>query len=231
MFWVFLTIPTGGLGVAPLCPRFPATLKPLSFIHTRSWEKSLEPPHDKTNKMSVRPARTQISLGIRPVWSESPLSARRNTGSLATHWARSEDSDQTGRMLILLVLSCRGSLYCASMNVNVAKNTVQDNHNTHTNVQHNHTNVQHTHTNVQHNHTNNTITQTTQSHKCATQSHKCATQSHKQHNHTNVQHNHTNVQHNHTTVHLNPNTKNYSVVQLLNNSLLELILFLTHLFS
>ena len=26
-----------------------------------------EPPHDKTNKMNVRPAKTQIS--IRPVWS------------------------------------------------------------------------------------------------------------------------------------------------------------------
>ena len=26
-----------------------------------------EPPHDKTNKMDVRPAKTQISLGIRPV--------------------------------------------------------------------------------------------------------------------------------------------------------------------
>ena len=26
-----------------------------------------EPPHDKTNKMSVRPAKIQISLGIRPV--------------------------------------------------------------------------------------------------------------------------------------------------------------------
>ena len=34
-----------------------------------------EPQHDKTNKMSVRPAKTQISLGIRPVWSESSLSA------------------------------------------------------------------------------------------------------------------------------------------------------------
>ena len=28
-----------------------------------------EPPHDKTNKVTVRPAKTQISLGIRPVWS------------------------------------------------------------------------------------------------------------------------------------------------------------------
>ena len=33
-----------------------------------------EPRHEKTNKMSVRPAKTQISLGIRPVWSESSLS-------------------------------------------------------------------------------------------------------------------------------------------------------------
>ena len=32
-----------------------------------------EPGHDKTNKMSVCPAKTQISLGIRPVWSESLL--------------------------------------------------------------------------------------------------------------------------------------------------------------
>ena len=26
-------------------------------------------PHDKTNKMTVRPAKTQMSLGIRPIWS------------------------------------------------------------------------------------------------------------------------------------------------------------------
>ena len=26
-----------------------------------------EPPRDKTNKVAVRPAKTQISLGIRPV--------------------------------------------------------------------------------------------------------------------------------------------------------------------
>ena len=56
----------------------------------------------------------------RPGWSESSLSAWRKLGSLATHLAHSEDSDQTGRMprliwvftgrtLTLLVLSCRGS--------------------------------------------------------------------------------------------------------------------------
>ena len=79
-----------------------------------------EPRDDKTSTVSVHPAKTQISLGIRPVWSVSSLSAWRKLGSLATHWAHSEDSDQTGRMprliwvfagrtLILLVLSCRGS--------------------------------------------------------------------------------------------------------------------------
>ena len=81
----------------------------------------IEPHHDKTNKMTVRPSKTQISLGIRPVWSESSLSAWRKLGSLATQWAHSEDSDQIGRMprliwafagctVTLLVLSCRGSL-------------------------------------------------------------------------------------------------------------------------
>ena len=61
-----------------------------------------EPPHDKTNNVAVRPAKTQISLGIRPVWSESSLSAWRKVGSLATHWTHSESSDQTGRMLRLI---------------------------------------------------------------------------------------------------------------------------------
>ena len=74
----------------------------------------------KPTKWPVRPAKTQISLGICPVWSESSLSAWRKLGSLATHLAHSEDSDQTGRMprliwvfaghtVILLVLSWGGS--------------------------------------------------------------------------------------------------------------------------
>ena len=55
----------------------------------------------KPTKWHVRPAKTQISLGIHPVWSES---------SLSTHWVAkdpsflhtdSEDSDQTGRKLSL----------------------------------------------------------------------------------------------------------------------------------
>ena len=72
------------------------------------------------NQWHVRPAKTQISLGIHPVWSESSLSAWRKVGSLATHWAHSKDTDQNGwmprliwvfagRTVILLVLSWSGS--------------------------------------------------------------------------------------------------------------------------
>ena len=75
----------------------------------------------KPTKWYVHPRKTQISLGIRPVWLESSLSKWRKLGSLATHWAHSEDwSDwvdaQTdlsffaGCTLILLVLSWGGSL-------------------------------------------------------------------------------------------------------------------------
>ena len=52
----------------------------------------------KPTQWPVRPAKTQISLGIRPGWSKSSLSAWRIIGSLATKKAHSEDCDQTGRM-------------------------------------------------------------------------------------------------------------------------------------
>ena len=55
------------------------------YIYFTLFSKICEPRHDKTNKMSVRPAKTQISLGILPVWSESSLSAWRKLESLATH--------------------------------------------------------------------------------------------------------------------------------------------------
>ena len=80
------------------------------------------------------------SLGIHPVWSESSLSAWKKLGSLATHWAHSEDSDQTGQMprliwvfagrtLILLVLSWGGSFsyfdlkFCLKIHCNVEKSS------------------------------------------------------------------------------------------------------------
>ena len=47
----------------------------------------------KPTKWHVRPAKTHIRLGIRPVWSESLLSAWRKLESLTTNWAHNEDSD------------------------------------------------------------------------------------------------------------------------------------------
>ena len=41
----------------------------LSNVRLSVTQWILEPRHDKTNRVSVRPAKTQISLGIRPVWS------------------------------------------------------------------------------------------------------------------------------------------------------------------
>ena len=84
-----------------------------------------EPQHDKTNKMTVHPAKTQISLGIRPVWSESSLYAHWVAKDPSFLHADSEDSDQTGRMpkliwvfagrtLTLLVLSCRCPNNCGT---------------------------------------------------------------------------------------------------------------------
>ena len=86
------------------------------LVALRKWR---EPPHDKTNKMTARPAKTdQISLGIRPVWSESSLCAQWVSKDPSFLKADSEDSDQTGRMprlifagrtVTLLVLSRRSS--------------------------------------------------------------------------------------------------------------------------
>ena len=113
------------LSFKPDCSVHVVCMSLLLSVNCSSWCRgttTCEPRHDKTNNVAVRPAETQISLGIRPFWSES---------SLCAHWvdkdtrflhADSEDSDQTGRMprliwvfaghtLILLVLSCRGSCY------------------------------------------------------------------------------------------------------------------------
>ena len=57
-----------------------------------------EPQHDKFNKVTVRPAKTQISLGICPVSSESSLCAQWVAKDRSFPHADSKDSDQTGRM-------------------------------------------------------------------------------------------------------------------------------------
>ena len=64
----------------------------------------------KPTKWSVRPAKTQISLGIRLVWSESLQCAQ--WVAMFLH-ADNEDSDQTGRMPRLIwVLSGGQRSFC-----------------------------------------------------------------------------------------------------------------------
>ena len=41
------------------------------------------PRHDKTNKMTVHPVKTQISLGIRQVWTESAVRLKKATWASA----------------------------------------------------------------------------------------------------------------------------------------------------
>ena len=56
----------------------------------------------KLTKWHVRPVKTQISLGIRPVWSESSLSTLCIAKDLTFRHADSNDCDQTGRLESLL---------------------------------------------------------------------------------------------------------------------------------
>ena len=86
----------------------------------------IEPPHDKTNKMAyapsedsdqpgplhdktfkatVRPAKTQISLGIRPVWSVFAVSMKK-AWVLSYPFSTHEDSDQTGRIWFFAGRTC-----------------------------------------------------------------------------------------------------------------------------
>ena len=47
--------------------RRPFMVKVINLSQFSAVSFTNEPPHDKTNKMTVRPAKTQISLGILPV--------------------------------------------------------------------------------------------------------------------------------------------------------------------
>ena len=69
-------------------------LPPAGFEPATPWSEVGSANRSATR--TLRSAKTQISLSIRPVWSESSLSGWRKLGSLATHWAHSEDSGQTG---------------------------------------------------------------------------------------------------------------------------------------
>ena len=90
----------GRAGVEPATPGFAVRLS--LDARRLSCNVYISRRMTKPTKWPLRPAKTQISLGIRPVWSESSLSAWRNIGSSATHWAHCEDSDQIGWMTRLI---------------------------------------------------------------------------------------------------------------------------------
>ena len=87
---------------------------------TKNFNQSIldknEPLYDKTNKMTVHPAKTPISLGIRPVWSECSLCAQWVAKDPSFLHADSEDwsdwvdaqASLLGAHAILLVLSWGG---------------------------------------------------------------------------------------------------------------------------
>ena len=62
------------------------------------WTHNISRLLTKPTKWSVRPAKTQVSLGIRPVWSESSLCTQWVAKDLSFLHADSEDSDQTGHL-------------------------------------------------------------------------------------------------------------------------------------
>ena len=65
-----------------------------TFSIHHCWSVSMTKP----TKWPVRPSKTQISLGMRPVWSESSLGALWVDKDQIFHHADKEDSDQTGWM-------------------------------------------------------------------------------------------------------------------------------------
>ena len=103
------------------CCESVASLTDLKIVpYSSPSEMTFNMNHDKTSKVTVRPAKTQISLGIHPVWSESLLCAEWVVKDPSFLHADNKDSDQTGRMprliwvfagctVTLLVLSCCGS--------------------------------------------------------------------------------------------------------------------------
>ena len=77
---------------------------------------AFEPSHYKTIKLAMRTTKTQISLGIRQVWSEPSLCVQWVAMDPTFLHADSEDSDQTGRMprLIWVFAGCTTTLLLLS---------------------------------------------------------------------------------------------------------------------
>ena len=72
------------------------------FLRRKNWAAALKKP----TIWLVCPAKTQINVGIQPVWSESMLPGWRNNGILATYSAHSEKSNQTAQSDLSICSGC-----------------------------------------------------------------------------------------------------------------------------
>ena len=86
------------------------TCKTITVMIWKIWtpkNKKTELRHDKTNKMACAPSKDRSAWAFAQS-DQSSLSEWRKLGSLASHWAHSKDSDQTGRMprLIGVFVGC-----------------------------------------------------------------------------------------------------------------------------
>ena len=99
-------------------PAHLSSLVSLCYLHTHFEEnrkyhtKNHERQHDKSNKMTVRPVKTQISQGICPVWSESSLCAQWVAKDPSFLHGDSEETEQTGRMPRLIWIRWAHMPFC-----------------------------------------------------------------------------------------------------------------------
>ena len=98
-----------------ICTKRCITSRSTNVILLRYLNSAYEPRHDKTIKVTVHPAKTQISLGVRPVLSESSPCAQWVAKDPSFLHADSEDSDQTWRMPSLIRVFAGCTLICLVM--------------------------------------------------------------------------------------------------------------------
>ena len=106
------------------------SIEQMIFLHHITWNCNACAYNHMSHDMTKQTKWVCAQRRFRSAWAfaqsdQSSLSTWRKLGSLATHWAHSEVSDQTGRMprliwvfagrtVTLLILSCRGSfpIFC-----------------------------------------------------------------------------------------------------------------------
>ena len=97
-------------GSVATCVHIPKPIFAIDSVYVQSFKVFLDNALNgywagawqKPTKWHLRPAKTQISLGIRPLWSESLLCAQWVAKDSCFRYADSEDSDLTWRIPMLI---------------------------------------------------------------------------------------------------------------------------------